>query len=113
MSSTKSREVIWGGRIGAAKINAESARERAKEAAREADSAQCYAWSLRMEAFGGLAQHVRQEAAHALLNTSSLLEHGAKISTQLRVLNILAFASVCLLGAIVIRLYPQSLSGLH
>jgi hypothetical protein len=27
---TKSREVIWGGRIGAAKINAEHARLRAK-----------------------------------------------------------------------------------
>ena len=34
MSSTKSREVIWGGRIGAAKINAENARKRATEAAR-------------------------------------------------------------------------------
>jgi hypothetical protein len=33
MSSTKSREVIWGGRIGVAKINAESARRRAIEAA--------------------------------------------------------------------------------
>lgn len=60
-----------------------------------------------------LLAHVRQDAAHALLNTESLLEHGAKISTQLRVLNILAFASLCLLGAIVIKLYPQILSGLH
>jgi hypothetical protein len=32
---TKSREVIWGGRIGAAKVNAEHARQRAKQAARE------------------------------------------------------------------------------
>jgi hypothetical protein len=37
-------EVIWGGRIGAAKINAEHARQRAKEAAREADHAEAYAW---------------------------------------------------------------------
>jgi hypothetical protein len=54
--STKSRQVIRGGRIGAAKINAESARERAKEAAREPDRAECYAWSLRMEGYGGPAQ---------------------------------------------------------
>jgi hypothetical protein len=60
-----------------------------------------------------LLAHTRHDAAHALLNTSSLLEHGAKISAQLRLLNILAFASVCLLGAIVVKLYPQLLSGLH
>jgi hypothetical protein len=53
---TKSREVIWGGRIGAAKINAEHARQRAKEAAPEADHAEVYAWSLRMEGYGGPAQ---------------------------------------------------------
>src|SRR5712672_2034308 len=54
--STKSREVIWGGRIRAAKMNAESARQRAQEAAREADRAEAHAWSLRMEGFGGPAQ---------------------------------------------------------
>ena len=54
--STKSREVIWGGRIGAAKITAEAARQRAKEAAREADRAEAYAWSIRMEGYGGPAQ---------------------------------------------------------
>ena len=53
---TKSRKVIWGGRIGAAKINAEHARQRAKEAARKADRAEAYAWSLRMEGYGGSAQ---------------------------------------------------------
>ena len=56
MNSTKSREVIWGGRVGAAKINAEQARKRAREAAREADRAEAHAWSLRMEGFGGPAQ---------------------------------------------------------
>jgi hypothetical protein len=41
MNSTKSREVIWGGRIiTAAKINAEQARQRAVEAVREADRAE-------------------------------------------------------------------------
>jgi hypothetical protein len=51
---TKSREVIWGGQVRAAKMNAEHARQRAKEAVRQADSAD--AWSLRMEGFGGPAQ---------------------------------------------------------
>jgi hypothetical protein len=44
------------GRIGAAKINAEHARQRAKQAARAADRAEAYAWSLRMERYGGPAQ---------------------------------------------------------
>ena len=52
----KSREVIWGGRIGAVKINAEGVRERAMAAAREADRAEAYAWSIRMEGYGGPAQ---------------------------------------------------------
>lgn len=56
MNSTKSREVIWGSRVSAAKINAEQARRRATEAVREADSAEAHAWSLRMEGFGGPAQ---------------------------------------------------------
>jgi hypothetical protein len=56
MSSTKSREVIWGGRIRAAKMNAQYARERATEAAREADRTEAHAWSLRMEGYGGPAQ---------------------------------------------------------
>jgi len=54
--STKSREVIWGDQIRAAKVNADSARQRAKKAAREADRAEAHAWSLRMEGFGGPAQ---------------------------------------------------------
>jgi hypothetical protein len=39
MNATKSREVIWGGRVSAAKISAEEARKRAVEAVREADRA--------------------------------------------------------------------------
>jgi len=39
--STKSRHAIYGGRIIGAKIRAESARQRAKEAARDADAAEC------------------------------------------------------------------------
>ena len=55
---TKSREVIWGGQVMGAKIRAESAPKRAKEAAREADRAEAHAWSLRMEGFGGPAQPI-------------------------------------------------------
>jgi hypothetical protein len=54
--STKSREVIWGGQVRAAEMNAGSARQRAKEATREADRAEAHAWSVRMEGFGGPAQ---------------------------------------------------------
>src|ERR1700737_4937796 len=54
--STKSREVIWGGRIRGAKIRAEGAKEAAKKAIREADRAEAEAWSIRMEGYGGPAQ---------------------------------------------------------
>jgi hypothetical protein len=54
--STKSRHAIYGGRIVGAKIRAESARQRAKEAAREADAAECLLWSEQMEGYGGPAQ---------------------------------------------------------
>jgi hypothetical protein len=54
--STKSREVVWGGTIMGAKIRAQSAREEAQKAAREADRAEAYAWSVRMEGYGGPAQ---------------------------------------------------------
>jgi hypothetical protein len=40
---TKSREVIWGGRIMGAEINAKHAREQAQKAAR----ADAHAWSVR------------------------------------------------------------------
>jgi hypothetical protein len=56
MNSTKSREVVWGGRVMAAKMNAEQARKRATEAIREADRAEAHAWSVRMEGLGGPAQ---------------------------------------------------------
>lgn len=39
-----------------AKIRAEGARQRALEAAREADRAEAEAWSVRMEGYGGPAQ---------------------------------------------------------
>ena len=55
MNATKSREVIWGGRVSAAKISAEEACKRAVEAVREADRAEAHAWSLRMVGFGGPA----------------------------------------------------------
>jgi hypothetical protein len=54
--STKSREVIWGGAILGAKVRAQAARADAKKAIREADHAEAYAWSVRMEGHGGPAQ---------------------------------------------------------
>jgi len=53
---TKSREVIDGGCVRAAKMNADRARKLAVEAAREADRAEAHSWSLRMEGFAGPAQ---------------------------------------------------------
>src|SRR5260370_34944789 len=54
--STKSRRVIYGGRIIGAKIRAQGTREAAQKAAREADRAEADAWSIRMEGYGGPAQ---------------------------------------------------------
>jgi hypothetical protein len=54
--STKSQEVLFGGQARAAKINAEHGRQRAVEAARDADRAEAHSWPLRMEGFGGPAQ---------------------------------------------------------
>jgi hypothetical protein len=53
---TKSREVLYGGQVRAARMNADRARKLAVEAAREADRAEAHAWSLQMEGFGGPAQ---------------------------------------------------------
>jgi hypothetical protein len=53
---TRSREVIYGGRIIGAKIRAEGAREAAQKAVREADQAAAELWSIQMEAHGGPAQ---------------------------------------------------------
>ena len=54
--STKSRQVIWGGRIMGADIRAKAAREAAQTAIQEADRAQAEAWSVRMEGYGEPAQ---------------------------------------------------------
>jgi hypothetical protein len=54
--STKSRQVIWRGRIMGAQIRAQGAREAAQKANREADRAEAEAWSVRMEGYGGPAQ---------------------------------------------------------
>jgi hypothetical protein len=55
--STKTREVIWGGRIMGADMRAQTARQEARKAARAADRAEAEgpAWSIRMEGYGGPA----------------------------------------------------------
>jgi hypothetical protein len=60
-----------------------------------------------------LIAHARQDAAHALGNTKSLLDLNGRISRQLRLANVLLLVSVCFLAAIVNKLYPQVLSGLY
>jgi len=59
MNSTKSREVIYGGRIIGAKIRAADAREAAEMAIREADRAAAELWSIQMEAYGYLPANQR------------------------------------------------------
>ena len=54
--STKTREVIWGGRKMGAEMRAETARKEARKAARAADRAEADEWSVRMEGYGGPAQ---------------------------------------------------------
>ena len=54
--STKSRQVIWGGRIMGADIRAKAAREAAQKAILDADRAEAEAWSVRMEGYGGPAR---------------------------------------------------------
>jgi hypothetical protein len=61
--STKSREVICGGRIMGADIHAKAARETAQKAIREADRAEAEAWSIRMEGYGGPAQPLTDDRA--------------------------------------------------
>jgi hypothetical protein len=60
-----------------------------------------------------LLAHGRQDAAHALCNTKSIIDQNARISSQLETLNLLALLTVGMLSAIVVKLYPEILSGLH
>src|SRR5882672_3008310 len=60
--STKSRQVIFGSRIIGAKIHAEGARERAKQAIREADRAMPQ-WRLRLAA--GEMPSLRDRGQHS------------------------------------------------
>jgi hypothetical protein len=50
------RRRIFGDRVGGARIHAVHARKRAREAAREADAAECLLWSELQEGFGGPAR---------------------------------------------------------
>ncbi len=54
--STKSRDVLFSSLIAGARIRAEGARRRARQAIREADRAEAETWSIRMEGHGGPAQ---------------------------------------------------------
>ena len=52
----RNRQRILGDRVKGARIDARHARERARQAVREADAAECLLWSEQMEAYGGPAQ---------------------------------------------------------
>jgi hypothetical protein len=70
-------------------------------------------YSLQQKTKNTLLAHGRQDVAHALCNTKSIMDQNARIAAQLRLLNFLVLVTVCLLGAIVVKLYPELLSGLH
>ncbi len=70
-------------------------------------------YSLQQKTKDTLLAHGRQDAAHALCNTKSLLDQNAKISSQLKTLNLLVLLSVIMLAAIVAKLYPQFFPALH
>ena len=52
----RNRQRILGERVKGARIGAQHARERVRQAIREADAAECLLWSEQMEAYGGPAQ---------------------------------------------------------
>jgi hypothetical protein len=52
----RSRLRNFGNRVRSARISLQRARERAEQAAREADAAECLLWSAQMEGFGGPAR---------------------------------------------------------
>src|SRR6516225_12265940 len=52
----RNRQRIFADRVKGARIGARHARERARQAIREADAAECLLWSEQMEGYGGPAQ---------------------------------------------------------
>jgi hypothetical protein len=57
--STKSRHVIWGGKIMGVEMREQGAREAAQKPIRDADRAEAEAWSLRMKATAGAPNRAR------------------------------------------------------
>jgi hypothetical protein len=72
-----------------------------------------HVYDLNQDEVNTLLANGRQDASHALGNTKSLLNLNARVSRQLRLVNILLFISVCFLSAIVYKLYPEFFPGLH
>jgi hypothetical protein len=73
---TKSREVIYGGRVRAAKMNADRARKLAVEAAREADRAEAHA----VPAYGRLWWTGSALANHRAMSGAGLFSQAKKPS---------------------------------
>jgi hypothetical protein len=72
-----------------------------------------HVYDLNQEQVNTLLVHARQDAAHALGNTRSLLDLNVRVSRRLLLANFLLFVTVCFLGAIVYKLYPVIFSGLN
>jgi hypothetical protein len=70
-------------------------------------------YALQQKTKDTLLAHGRQDAAHALCNTKSILDQNAKILSYLRMLNFAMALAVIMLAAIVAKLYPQYFPGLH
>jgi hypothetical protein len=60
-----------------------------------------------------LLANTRQDARHLLLNSARLMDASVGISRQLCLLTWIGVAGLMLLAAVVVKLYPQILSGLH
>jgi hypothetical protein len=68
-----------------------------------------HVYDLNQDEYNTLIANGRQDVAHALCNTKSLLDLNGRISRQLRFANVLLLVTVCFLGAIVVKLYPHFL----
>jgi hypothetical protein len=72
-----------------------------------------HVYDLNQDEYNTLIANGRQDVAHALCNTKSLLDLNGRISRQLRFANVLLLITVCFLAAIVNKLYPQFFGGIH
>ena len=79
--STKTREVIWGGRIMGADMRAQTARQNAEEAARAADRAEAEGRGLKLESSTlGASFRIKHKQIMAYRNT--IVAHAGKTAEE-------------------------------